>query len=326
MSAIDHILLHFEKTPIQIGDNVDLTTILLNYTFRFNRITRQLRLNGQLSDKSGQPSGQPSDKSDDSTISETTIPIKNRFPPTWKTVHFHELNDTAQLWYAQEIFDNTNVKQHCNTFRGKTASQIYNRLHPQPENMLLNERFIMVVDTELQLPYAKLIGFIWYDEYITLDNVCGNIHTGMTYLVIHTIWSCSFTQNDHLAAHYTAKKQEGYDISVAKFVKHQVFVNAKKKLTRQLNGYYIDTIKIDYIMTTGCSLPSSIERHEKNGARRITVDMLSRLVALKPRRVVHRLRAPRKDPHNVHPLTMYCDDNEIPMYWMMKVGNIPYDS
>jgi hypothetical protein len=57
-------------------------------------------------------------------------------------------------------------------------------------------------------------------------------------------------------------------------------------------------------MTYGCSLPSALERHEKNGARRISKEELNNIDNINSK-------------FNI--LKTICGNKETPIYWSKKL-------
>lgn len=159
-----------------------------------------------------------------------------------------------------------------------------------------------------------LIGFIWYyndwinkmdpnDPFVDSEFYIDRI-TDKKYLVINTLWSCTFTTNKDLKDHYADKKMD-YDISVAKYLKIRLLeiLRDQVRLHPELN--------VDYVMTYGCSLKTAIERHEKNGALRLTDEDLQNLVPL------NKIYKTEYDKGN-HFIRYNCEDN-IPIYWLIEV-------
>ena len=238
-------------------------------------------------------------------IQPTVIPVSKPFPPSWQIRFFKDLDDRGKLECSLQLYTRTKDKENCSLFDDSGIIEIYNRLISSKSD----EYFMIVYDTEiLNEKEIGLIGFIWYDcnfneKDIYIDK---NNHK---YFMILTVWSCTFTTNQEFREHYTEKKKD-YDISVAKYLKINLLQIMTDNLTKRDNKYYLQDHSIDYVMTYGCSLVTAIDRHEKNGARRMTEEELNEF---------EHINIKNKPKKRKNLLQFVCIDDQIPMYWALKL-------
>jgi hypothetical protein len=240
-------------------------------------------------------------------IKPTTIPVTKEFPPTWEIKFFRDLDEKEQVDCVEQLYNRGKETDNCNAFKDMNNIHILSRLRLSA----LYENFMMVYDNEiLNGDLIGLIGFIWYDSKFDNTEIYIDKTTNMIYLVINTIWSCSFTTYKDFKDHYASKKRD-YEISVARYLKIQL-LDRLKKLAKV---HKIDDYSIDYIMTYGCSLHTAIERHEKNGAIRMTDEELENFKPVNDRYKSSKLLKGKSY------LKYMCQD-DIPMYWVIPIVKI----
>jgi len=240
-------------------------------------------------------------------IKPTTIPVTKEFPPTWEIKFFRDLDEKEQVDCVEQLYNRGKETDNCNAFKDMNNIYILSRLRSSP----LYENFMMVYDNEiLNGDLIGLIGFIWYDSKFDNTEIYIDKTTNMIYLVINTIWSCSFTTYKDFKDHYASKKRD-YEISVAKYLKIQLLDRLKKLAKVQK----IDDYSIDYIMTYGCSLHTAIERHEKNGAIRMTDEELENFKPVNDKYKSSKLLKGKS-------FLKYTCQDDIPMYWVIPIVKI----
>lgn len=249
------------------------------------------------------------------SVETTKVPIRGNFPETWQIKFFSDLSLKEKQIYCRDLAEKIASKEYCDVFKDSSTEDICIRL----TNLLnKNEYFMIAYDNAtiisdgVEKPIG-IIGFIWYDLDFNYDEIYVNMAESepIAYFVVGTVWSCTFTTNENCRDHFSEKKSQGYEISVAKYLKIAVLEIIMGLLEIKDNGAYVRNIRVDYIMTFGCSLNTAIDSHQKNGAKIMSAELIENFIPIKER--------PKKYGNYLKYLCNQGD--QMPIYWAVKVGD-----